>query len=75
MIISSRAELISEDIVRLSLRGLKFSWVGMKVVPLLSRLVTSSGSCVSVKLWILLVDCSSFLFQLDLSCRYSLLVK
>ena len=74
MIISSRAELISEDIVRLSLRGLKFSWVGMKVVPLLSRLVTSSGSCVSVKLWILLVDCSlirscsSWIFRADTVC-------
>ena len=74
MIISSRAELISEDIVQLSLRGLKSSWVGMKVLPFLSGLVTSSGSCVSVKLWILLGDCSlirscsSWIFRADTVC-------
>ena len=59
-----RVEFISEEMVFLSVDMSILSKVGMKLVPLFRRMVSSDGRLMEVKLWTLLVVES-------LSCSWS----
>ena len=58
--------MTSKSIVQVSEKVLEVEVVGIKLVPLLSNEMVSSGKDVVVKLWILLVDDSlSFSFLIS----------